>query len=192
MPRGRLGVYQPGGDAWATRCFLPFGPEPLEPPLASRASKGTRAAHNTGSPVAVRVACAPPPGFSTYSLARIFSGCGGGGSLHVRQAPAAQGASLSLEEHLGRTERARAAASGCRTACSCCCDGIAALALRGGAFPLGVVQHGAMCMERRLQTWRLVLCCLTACVCARWQMSDVEQEWVRVGPPRRNSHCCHK
>ena len=191
MPRGRLGVYQPGGDAWATRCFLPFGPEPLEPPLASRASKGTRAAHNTGSPVAVRVACAPPPGFSTYSLARIFSGCGGGGSLHVRQAPAAQGASLSLEEHLGRTERARVAASGCRTALL--------LLLQWHHGPcskrrrvLGVVQHGAMCMERRLRTWCLVLCFLIACVCARWQMSDVEQEWVRVGPPRRNSHCCHK
>ena len=99
------------------------------------ANKGTRAAHNTGYPVAVRVACASTPGFSTYSLASIFSGCGGGGSMHVRlQVPAAQGAFL-LEGRQGHAGRARVAALGCSMACSCCCDGIATLALRGGASP---------------------------------------------------------
>ena len=33
----------------------------------------------------------------------------------------------------------------------------------------------APCMERRLQVCHLLLCCLTACVRARWQMPDVEK-----------------
>jgi len=103
---------------------------------------------------------------------------------------AAQGAFL-LEGRQGHAGRARVAALGCSMACSCCCDGIATLALRGGAFSLGVVQHGAMCMERRLRTWRLVLCCLIACVCARWQMSDVEKTGsVMMAALEPNNRAC--